>query len=760
MKKLLFAVSFLTVMLTAFGAVTAAEPVYYESFDGDKTELSERWITASLTLVDECALSGTGSLAMKGYSGSSNSDKDVVLRDERLTTGNYAYEVWFHDNGEKKGSALFTLACTNAAGDVVGGINVGYKSNTFNGEYYIWGAKGTALEAMNTQCARTAGWHQFVIDMTTEGKASVYIDGTLIGTKDFTDAVTNIAIVNRWSKSGFNTYFDELRVWESMEDVYPYENLAVEYSGDIQNVSVENPVFNVSAQKAIQTEKCEEVVSVVRSSDNSEVSFELTNVTENGFDIKISDILDYETEYLITVDSSLKTLRFGADMPEDVILQLKTEPDPFVIQNFGFTDVDGVKKLKADIKNSQDKETDICLFAILYKEINGKPQYVKGIYHSQRLTRIDTPTRIITTDGILIPDDGEKYILKGFLWESLLNKKVLQKTTVISVEKEEESVDISGLDAIALTDFYNNKKAAVSITFDDSILDAAQYYDVLFENYNIHGTACMVADWVLEDDIDAWQTLFDNGNIDIANHSKAHEIKYDENSPSAEVLEGDITGGYNKLKQMFPDEKILAFAPPWTRTTSASLEETQKYHIASRKGGGGYVSADLSGTDWFYLPGFVVDHSMSAEALNAKIDTAITDGKWFITLMHGIGEGTYNIDKTVCDEFFGYIGSKNDEIWAGSLNEVIQYIYERQNASVGYNDFEDGKLSIFVRDTLDDELFNFPLTLKVNVPDSWTNIKVTQGDVTEELNTFTQNGKRYVYLNAVPDNGDVILENL
>ena len=430
MKKLLFAVSFLTVMFAAFGSVTAAEPIYYESFDGNKNELSERWITASLTLVDECALSGTGSLCMKGYSGSSNSDKDVVLRDERLTTGNYAYEVWFHDNGEKKGSALFTLACTNAAGDVVGGVNVGYKSNTFNGEYYIWGAKGTALEAMNTQYARTAGWHQFVIDMTTEGKASVYIDGTLIGTKDFTDTVTNIAIVNRWSKSGFYTYFDELRVWESMDDVYPYENLALEYFGDVQNVSVENPVFNVTVQKPVQSENCEEVISILKSSDNSEVSFELQNVTDNGFEIKVLEVLDYETEYLITVDSTLKTLQFGADMPKDVVLQLKTELNPFVIQNFGFSDVDGVKKLRADIKNAQDKEADICLFAILYKVINDKPQYVKGIYHSQRLTRIDTPAEIITTDGILIPDDGEKYILKGFLWESLSNKKVFEKITV------------------------------------------------------------------------------------------------------------------------------------------------------------------------------------------------------------------------------------------------------------------------------------------------------------------------------------------
>ena len=38
------------------------------------------------------------------------------------------------------------------------------------------------------------------------------------------------------------------------------------------------------------------------------------------------------------------------------------------------------------------------------------------------------------------------------------------------------------------------------------------------------------------------------------------------------------------------------------------------------------------------------------------IDTAIANNQWFIHLMHGVGTGTYNIDKDVCAEHFAYIG--------------------------------------------------------------------------------------------------------
>lgn len=333
-----------------------------------------------------------------------------------------------------------------------------------------------------------------------------------------------------------------------------------------------------------------------------------------------------------------------------------------------------------------------------------------------------------------------------------------ENVTIISADKiYGDELTVSSYDMPEVAAYLDNKKAAISITFDDGIYDAAVFYDNLFEKNNIKGTAMLVNDWLSENSIPKWQALLEKGNIEVGNHSKGHAIQYKTDNPTEEELKEDITGGYNALKALFPDEKIITFAPPWTQSTTASIAEISKNHYASRTSGTGFLSANPTEHDFMHIPALILLNTNTADELTAHIDTAIANESWFTVLMHGIGDGTYNIKEDVCEAFFNYIGSKKDDVWAGALGEIVQYMYEKQNHTINVNWVKENAMSLTLTDTLDNQVFDFPLTFKVNIPDSWNGVNVHQNGMVKTSSVFTENGKKYSYVNITPDKGEIIL---
>lgn len=59
---------------------------------------------------------------------------------------------------------------------------------------------------------------------------------------------------------------------------------------------------------------------------------------------------------------------------------------------------------------------------------------------------------------------------------------------------------------------------------------------------------------------------------------------------------------------------------------------------------------------------------------------------------------------------------------------------------------------------MDDSVFDYPLTVKVNLPLSWSgSVKCTQYGKTETVEIFAENGKNYAYVNIVPDGGNAVI---
>ena len=129
--------------------------------------------------------------------------------------GNYAYEFWIYDDMQQ-GTALLTLSGTDKDGNNTE-VLFGIKANAYSGKYYV--ANGT----LSTGTERSLGWHRVIMDMTVDGKISVYIDGEQTAVKKSAHSLKNITrfrIYNSWYKKGsWKFHFDGFKIWESIDDV-------------------------------------------------------------------------------------------------------------------------------------------------------------------------------------------------------------------------------------------------------------------------------------------------------------------------------------------------------------------------------------------------------------------------------------------------------------------------------------------------------------------------------------------------------------
>ena len=149
----------------------------------------------------------------------------------------------------------------------------------------------------------------------------------------------------------------------------------------------------------------------------------------------------------------------------------------------------------------------------------------------------------------------------------------------------------------------------------------------------------------------------------------------------------------------------------------------------------------------------------SVSVLTSKVDQAIEGKNWLVYLMHGVGDSGYNIHPNTCKSFFEYIGAKESQVWAGSLTEVVQYVYEKKNAHISVDWIKENGMSLSVSDNLNNELFDFPLTVIVDIPDGWENISVAGNGVANIVECFELDSNKFAVVNIVPDSGKIVIEN-
>ena len=303
-----------------------------------------------------------------------------------------------------------------------------------------------------------------------------------------------------------------------------------------------------------------------------------------------------------------------------------------------------------------------------------------------------------------------------------------------------------------------NKKAACTLSVDDGIPKPTPIMAKVFNDNNVKVTWYpVVRDWT---DWKLWVEQVKAGH-EVGSHTRTHPSlksctdaqKMDEIVESKNILEREI-------RKYVPDYKCLTFCIPlgFSDADEASLEIVKKHYIAAKR-----VSTIVSAA-WSELKGISDKGARTATPLaeyNGWVDNVLKTGGWLVETYHGIegvGNGWESTPLNVFEEHVKYVASKRDEIWIDTIAEIAKYLQERNSVSVEIVTDNDKELVVNLTDKMDDAVFDAPLTLRILTRPEWKSpLTVTQKGRTTRVELVEEAGRPCAYIEAVPDQGQIVI---
>jgi oligosaccharide reducing-end xylanase len=295
------------------------------------------------------------------------------------------------------------------------------------------------------------------------------------------------------------------------------------------------------------------------------------------------------------------------------------------------------------------------------------------------------------------------------------------------------------------------RTAAVSYTFDDNI---ASQYSIAVPMFNARGykmTLFTVSGWV-----SSWSTLQNAAasGHEIASHTISHPDmsrlstadQVIQNRDSKSVIEANITS-----------QKCVTMAYPYCAIGDKSI--VAQYDIGAR-GCAGRIEPSTP-SDLMDVGSYICGsggYVNSVSDLNGVADSAANSGGWCVYLIHDIDTGTaYPLASAVLQGSVDYMDANRGRFWVQTFGNVIRYIRERNDVSVAETGGTSNTLTVSVTHSLDNAIFNFPVTIRRPLPSGWSSASAVQGGKDLGAQIVSVSGTPCVMFDAVPNGGNVTL---
>ena len=295
-------------------------------------------------------------------------------------------------------------------------------------------------------------------------------------------------------------------------------------------------------------------------------------------------------------------------------------------------------------------------------------------------------------------------------------------------------------------------------------------------------------------EIDRWKALFAQypGVFGIACHSASHKtLGFDEKNLAIETI-----GAQYVLQQIFPEQDVLVWVGPGISSPTATEENYRAYElyvpgnfICARGATSGtfsnsmtkvglettesWISSqrdDMKQMQLWNLNTASLRNNTEAEGAAQygyfkQLLNSVTNGSgWASLFWHEVYEGAgagMNISKAfftqVMDECVASIETGN--VSNVFTHDAAAYIFERDDEGtvLTANRFAD-HIEVSVTDTLPDEMYHTPLTVKLYVTGEWTEatslvVKDPEGKTVETVSLQRDKDGFFVYVNVTPDTG-------
>jgi len=290
------------------------------------------------------------------------------------------------------------------------------------------------------------------------------------------------------------------------------------------------------------------------------------------------------------------------------------------------------------------------------------------------------------------------------------------------------------------TPWPGDRSSAASLTFDDAMQTQLDNAGPILKKHGLNGTFFVVtgpsSTWLKRPD--DWKRMAAEGN-EIASHTVHHPCMLKAIKPHSQ----DYTPAMILKEMRDSSESIIArlgirrgltFAYPcgdMTFGSEADLARNQaryldcvaQYYLAAR----GYNTwAPVVAEDINPLTVPVLGWTVGKDfpSLLAQLEPARQDHNWGVFVFHGVGGQWLSITNQTFDELAGFL-ARHTEIWTATFGDVVRYIQEAKELKVRAGESADQRRSFALDWPLDAQIYDLPLTLKWQLPPSWSSCTAT-----------------------------------
>lgn len=294
------------------------------------------------------------------------------------------------------------------------------------------------------------------------------------------------------------------------------------------------------------------------------------------------------------------------------------------------------------------------------------------------------------------------------------------------------------------------RQAAVSYTFDDACPNQFTTALPMFDEFDFKATMFIVTNWSPN-----WPALKSAAlkGHEIASHTVSHPTL---DKLNIEQQTTELKNSQETIDAQITNQKCLTLAYPYCAL--GDKQSCEKYYIAAR-GCQGFIEPNTP-KDFMNISSVICGSSGSVKTtadFNDRIDNAAKTNGWCVFLIHGIDNdnGYSPLPSAVLKESLKYIDANKNKIWIDTFGNVVKYIRERNDVTVKEISNQENKIILNITDTLDNSIYNFPITIRRPLPANWKSASALQNGKTIPIAIVTVDSAKYVSFDVVPDNGEI-----
>lgn len=233
---------------------------------------------------------------------------------------------------------------------------------------------------------------------------------------------------------------------------------------------------------------------------------------------------------------------------------------------------------------------------------------------------------------------------------------------------------------------WNGKRAAVSLTYDDSLNVHLDNVIPALDKYDFKATFYLTVGYPpFGDRLNEWRAVAANGH-ELGNHSLYHPC--DASKPDREWVNPERDLSKWSVARMVDNLKVANIA---LEAVDGKKERTYAYPCGDMAAGGesfvdamkplfvgarGVNSSVMQPDEvkLFDIDSYVVIDT-STKQLIALVDEAIAQGGLLVFLFHGVGgEHPLNVDNANHTALIEYLDQKREQLWVAPMVEIASYL--------------------------------------------------------------------------------------